>query len=95
MKQVKAKWLAIKIELHWAYILWCRKRGNNLLDKGEPLNSKRMLKLARKIDHHGIIVFAGSVRIALHDIIIAIPRIYSSIIHSKRRPSTMWWASSF
>lgn len=57
MKQVKAKWLAIKIELHWAYILWCRKRGNNLLDKGEPLNSKRMLKLARKIDHHGIIVF--------------------------------------
>ena len=57
MKQVKAKWLAIKIELHWAYILWCRRRGNNLLDKGEPLNSKRMLKLAQKIDHHGIIVF--------------------------------------
>lgn len=43
MKQVKAKWLAIKIELHWAYILWCRKRGNNLLDKGEPLNSKECL----------------------------------------------------
>ena len=42
MKQVKAK---------------CRRRGNNLLDKGEPLNSKRMLKLAQKIDHHGIIVF--------------------------------------
>lgn len=57
MKRIKERWLAARIELHWAYIMRCRKRGNALLDHGEPLNSGRMLKLARKIDRHGSIAF--------------------------------------
>lgn len=57
MNHIKERWLAARIELHWMYIIWCRKRGTALLDHGEPLNSERLLKLARKIDRHGMAVF--------------------------------------
>lgn len=57
MNHIKERWLAARIELHWAYIIWCRRRGTKLLEQGEKLNSARMMKLTRKIDHHGIIAF--------------------------------------
>lgn len=57
MDKLNKWWLEARIELHWAYIMRCRKRGNKLLERGERLNSSRMLKLARRIDHHSVIVF--------------------------------------
>ena len=52
MDKLNKWWLEARIELHWAYIMRCRKRGNKLLERGERLNSSRMLKLAHRIDHH-------------------------------------------
>ena len=52
---IHKRWLVARIELHWACISWCKRRGNHLLEHGKPLNSKRMLRLARKIDRHGMI----------------------------------------
>lgn len=57
MNKLKERWLATRIELHWAYIMKYRKQGYKLLERGERLNSAKMLKLTRKIDHHGIIAF--------------------------------------
>lgn len=54
---IHKRWLVARIELHWACISWCKRRGNHLLEHGKPLNSKRMLRLARKIDRHGMIAF--------------------------------------
>lgn len=34
-----------------------RKKGNYLLEHGEALSSDRLIKLTKKIDHHGIIAF--------------------------------------
>lgn len=34
-----------------------RKKGERLLENGEPLTSARLIDLGKKIDHHGIIAF--------------------------------------
>ncbi len=46
---------ATRIEYHWWFILRFRARGRKLLDRGEPLNSHRLLQLSRSIDRHSTI----------------------------------------
>ena len=53
-KKLKAALLAARIEYHWWFILRCRKRGERWLSGGEPLSSKRLLRLSRRIDRHGL-----------------------------------------
>ena len=47
---------AVRIELHWRIILRLRSAGRRSLERGETLNSDRLLRLNRRIDHHGSIV---------------------------------------
>lgn len=53
-KRIRAALLAARIEYHWWFVLCCRKRGENLIDRGEPLNSKRLLRLNERADYHGL-----------------------------------------
>ena len=57
MKKIFAFWLAVLIEYRWFWIMHYRKKGNHLLEHGEALSSDRLIKLTKKIDHHGIIAF--------------------------------------
>jgi hypothetical protein len=47
--------LACQIEYHWWFIMRYRRRGNILIERGEPLTSDRLISLSKKIDHHGAI----------------------------------------
>lgn len=53
-KRIRAVVLAARIEYHWWFILHYRKRGKNLLDWGEPLDSKRLFRLNDRLDFHGL-----------------------------------------
>ena len=44
-KRIRAALLAARIEYHWWFILYYRRRGEKMIDCGEPLNSKRLLRL--------------------------------------------------
>ena len=57
MKQIQRIWIAVRIEMQWAYILWYRRCGNALIRRGVPFHSKIMQKLSRKIDRHGLTAF--------------------------------------
>lgn len=57
MKQIQRTWIAARIEIQWAYILWYRRRGEFLIRRGVPFHSKIFQKLSRKIDRHGLIAF--------------------------------------
>ena len=57
MKRIQRIWIAAQIEIRWAYILWCRRRGEFLISCGVPFHSKILQKLSRKIDPHGLIAF--------------------------------------
>ena len=58
----KEKWsaalLAAQIEFHWWMILRCRRRGERWIGSGEPLSSKRLLRLNERINRHGVIAKA-------------------------------------
>lgn len=53
-KRVRAAFLAARIEYHWWLILLCRKRGEKWIGRGEPLGSKRLLRLNERADFHGL-----------------------------------------
>ena len=53
-KRIRAALLAARIEYHWWFVLYFRKRGEKLLDCGEPLNSPRMLRLNDQANFHGL-----------------------------------------
>lgn len=57
MNRIQASVAAVRIELHWAVILWYRRRGCRLIERGEPLTSARLLRYPRIIDHHGMRAF--------------------------------------
>lgn len=57
MKQIRRLSIAAQIELHWTYIAWCRRIGLFLIGHGTSFQSKILLKLSEKIDHHGILAF--------------------------------------
>lgn len=46
---------AARIEYHWWFILRLRARGHRILDRGEALDSARLMQLSRRIDRHGAI----------------------------------------
>ncbi len=53
-KRIRAALLAARIEYHWWFILYYRKRGENLIGRGEPLNSMRLLRLNKCANLHGL-----------------------------------------
>ena len=53
-KRIRAALLAARIEYHWWFVLFYRRRGEKWLGCGEPLNSKRMLRLNDKVNFHGL-----------------------------------------
>ena len=53
-KRIRAALLAARIEYHWRFVLHYRKRGEKWLDRGEPLNSKRLLRLNARANFHGL-----------------------------------------
>ena len=53
-KRIRAALLAARIEYHWWFVLYCRKRGEKWLRRGEPLNSERMLRLNDRANFHGL-----------------------------------------
>lgn len=53
-KRIRAAVLAARVEYHWWFILYYRKRGENLIGRGEPLNSERVLRLNDRVNFHGL-----------------------------------------
>lgn len=53
-KRIRAALLAARIEFHWWFILYYRKHGENLIGRGEPLNSKRLFWLYDQANRHGL-----------------------------------------
>ena len=53
-KRIRAALLAAHIEYHWRLILYYRKRGEKLLERGEPLGSTRLLRLNDRANYHGL-----------------------------------------
>ena len=53
-KRISAALLAARIEYHWWFILRYRKRGEKLIGRGEPLTSRRMLRLNDRANFHGL-----------------------------------------
>ena len=53
-KRLTAAVLAARIECHWWFILRLRKLGKRWLSGGEPLSSKRLQRLSRRLDYHGL-----------------------------------------
>ena len=53
-KRIRAALLAARIEYHWWFILYYRKWGEKRLVRGEPLNSKRLLRLNDRANFHGL-----------------------------------------
>lgn len=57
MNRIQTSVAAARIELHWAIILWFRRRGCRLIERGEPLTSVRLLRYSCIIDRHGMQAF--------------------------------------
>ena len=53
-KRIRAALLAARIEYHWWFILRYRKRGEKWIANGEPLDSKRLLRLNERLNFHGL-----------------------------------------
>ena len=52
--RLKAFFMAARIEYHWHCILRGRKQADRLLARGAALNCERMLRLNRRLMHHGL-----------------------------------------
>lgn len=52
-EKLKAAVLAARIERHWRRILRLRKLGDKLIENGNTLNSKRLLRINRRLDRCG------------------------------------------
>lgn len=52
--RLKAFFMAARIEYHWHCILRGRKQADRLLDRGVALNCQRLLRLNRRLMHHGM-----------------------------------------
>lgn len=52
---LKAAALAARIERHWRVILRLRKQGAGLIAEGNALNSKRLLRINRRLDRRGLL----------------------------------------
>ena len=57
MKSIRVFLLIVQIEYHWRLIRRWQKRGVQLINLGEPLSSKKLAALSRRISHHGAIAF--------------------------------------
>ena len=57
MKSIKGFLLAVQIEYHWRLIRRWQKKGAQLINLGEPLSSKKLAVLSRRVSHHGAIAF--------------------------------------
>ena len=57
MKSIRVFLLIVQIEYHWRLIRRWQKKGVQLINLGEPLTSKKLAALSRRISHHGAIAF--------------------------------------
>ena len=57
MKSIRVFLLIVQIEYHWRLIRRWQKKGVQLINLGEPLSSKKLAALSRRISHHGAIAF--------------------------------------
>ena len=57
MKSIRVLLLIVQIEYHWRLIRRWQKKGVQLINLGEPLSSKKLAALSRRISHHGAIAF--------------------------------------
>ena len=57
MNKVISYIIACQIEFHWWFIIRYKKAGRRMIENGEPLTSPKLIRLSRKIDHHGMLVF--------------------------------------
>ena len=57
MKSIRVFLLIVQIEYHWRLIRRWQKKGAQLINLGEPLSSKKLAALSRRISHHGAIAF--------------------------------------
>ena len=53
-KRLTAAVLAAGIECHWWFIMRLRRIGKRWLSGGEPLSSRRLQRLSRRLDYHGL-----------------------------------------
>ena len=59
IKQLKKKWLSIKIESHWMVIRKFRNKGNTMINNGAPLSSPKLFSFDKHISKHGKRVMAA------------------------------------
>ena len=52
MRPIKTFLLAVHIEYHWRLIRRWQKKGAQLINLGEPLSSKKLAVLSRRVSHH-------------------------------------------
>ena len=57
MKSIRVFLLIVQIEYHWRLIRRWQKKGAQLINLGEPLSSKKLAVLSRRVSHHGAIAF--------------------------------------
>ena len=57
MKSIRVFLLIVQIEYHWRLIRRWQKTGAQLINLGEPLSSKKLAVLSRRVSHHGAIAF--------------------------------------
>ena len=57
MKSIRVFLLIVQIEYHWRLIRRWQKKGVQLINLGEPLSSKKLAALSRRVSHHGAIAF--------------------------------------
>ena len=51
-KETELRILAMRIEYHWWFIMRGRKKGNKLIDAGQPLSSPMLLALNDRLTRH-------------------------------------------
>ena len=57
MKSIRVFLLIVQIEYHWRLIRRWQKKGTQFINLGEPLSSKKLAALSRRVSHHGAIAF--------------------------------------
>ena len=57
-EKLKAAVLAARIERRWRCILRLRKQGDKLIADGNTLNSKKLLRINRRLDRCGLLAAA-------------------------------------
>ena len=51
---ISMKTATLKCYYHWYRVQVLRKKGNRLIAQGEPLTSRRLLKVSHAITEHGL-----------------------------------------